>query len=666
MMELKDEDRDLMLSMYLDGELEPDQAKAVEQRIRSDAAWQEEYQALTYTESRISKAVESNWHDEVLTEKIMVQVGKLPRPSTATVQAASQRLEHSKRDAQANELARTARERRVRRFGWIAAAAALLLFALSLKLLLGGNTSEPVANVTPPAALAAFDLDTARVLDAGADARAGELTQGQTLAASADGAAVAWNDGSRFWLRRDCRVKAAGPRRLELLSGTLLIEAFRDESQAFEIGLPDGSVAQALGTRFEVAVEKSGATVRVLEGRVRRSEPGGRQADALGGQAIGTDFKVAAFDPRELNLAWRDAAAGDDPKGAQRAFAAPWPQLGGGPGHTGWTPFNGPAGLAARNFIPFAEGGAEAPEQRTAAVVGAGNVAYVLRGEKGATQLYAVELDAAAPRLAPCGAALPGTSQNPPVITPRGLVVTATTGNKVQAWDPAKNAPAWTLETKHSVYALAAAYDGTVYASTHGELLALDEAGRVRWRHAVAADLQAPACVLESGEVVAVSRDGKVDRLSASGELLDTRMWTGKGDVFWPPVEYVRGGTVSFSTPESLNLLVLATGEEHSRNFPSTWPLGTGTCTSGSKVLLSTGGSVSLFNDGEIVALAQDSEGRVYAGAKDTLFRVAQVEMQPTKPVFAAAKKGEIVRGGIAILPGRVVVTTTAGLQVFE
>ncbi|MCK6474796.1 MAG: FecR domain-containing protein [Planctomycetes bacterium] len=662
MMELKDEDRDLMLSMYLDGELEPEQAKAVEHRIRTDAAWQDEYQALTYTESRISKAVEANWHDEVLTEKIMVQVGKLPKPSTATVQAASQRLQTSKRQAEADELARAARERRVRRFGW--GAAALLLFAVTLKLLLGGGAATNVAKDTPPTR-ATFDSASAKVLDPGAEAGAGKLAEGQTLAASADGAAVAWSDGSRLWLRRDARVRAAGPRRLDLLGGTLLIEAARDEAHAFEITLPNGSLAQALGTRFEVAVAENGATVRVLEGRVRLSEPGGRQADALGGQAIDTDFKVAAFDPRELNLGWREAA-GRDSKGAQRAFAAPWPQLGGGPGHTGWTPFNGPAGLAARDFIPFAEGNGEAPEQRTPAVVGAGNVAYVLRGEKGTTRLYAIDLDAAAPHPAPCGEALPGTSQNPPVITPKGLVVAGTTGNKIMAWDPAKNAAAWTVEAKHSVYALAAAYDGTIYASTHGELLALDEAGRVRWRHAVAADLQAPACVLASGEVVAVSRDGKVDRLTSSGELLDTRMWTGKGDVFWPPVEYVRGGTVSFSTPESLSLLVLKTGEEHSRNFPSTWPLGTGTCTSGSKVLFSTSGSASLFIDGDIVALAQDSEGRVYAGAKDTLFRVAQSEMQSTQPVFAAAKKGEIVRGGIAILPGRVVVTTTAGLQIFE
>lgn len=665
MMELKDEDRDLMLSMYLDGELEPDQAKAVEHRIRTDTSWQEEYQALTYTESRISKVVEANWHDEVLTEKIMVQIGRLPKPSTATVQAASQRLEQSKREAQANDLARAARERRVRRFGWTAAAAALILFAVSLATLLSGSVTPQVAQ-DAPRALAAFDAGAAKVLDAGALSGAGKLAEGQTLAASADGAVVAWSDGSRLWLRRDTRVRAVSPRRLELLDGTLLIEAFRDETQPFEIAMPNGALAQALGTRFEVTIAKFETTVRVLEGHVRLSEPAGRQADALGGQAIAPDFKVAAFDPRDLSIAWRDAAAGGDPKGAQRAFAAPWPQLGGGPGHTGWTPFNGPAGLAARDFIPFAEGGAEAPEQRTAAVVGAGNIAYVLRGEKGATRLYAIELDAAAPRPVPCGEALPGTSQNPPVITPKGLVVAATTGNKIMAWDPAKNAAAWTVEVKHSVYALAAAYDGTIYASTHGELLALDEAGRVRWRHAVAADLQAPACVLASGEVVAVSRDGKVDRLTAAGELLDTRMWTGKGDVFWPPVEYVRGGTVSFSTAESLNMLVLKTGEEHTRNFPSTWPLGTGTCTSGSKVLLSTGGSASLFNDGEIVALAQDSDGRVYAGAKDTLFRVAQVEMQRTQPVFAAAKKGEIVRGGIAILPGRVVVTTTAGLQIFE
>src|SRR6185295_19958194 len=70
----EDEDRELLLSMYLDGELDAGQALAVEEKLRSDEAWKADYQVLVDSEKRVSKVVQNNWHDAEFTERVMDEV----------------------------------------------------------------------------------------------------------------------------------------------------------------------------------------------------------------------------------------------------------------------------------------------------------------------------------------------------------------------------------------------------------------------------------------------------------------------------------------------------------------------------------------------------------------------------------------------------------------
>ncbi|MBI3832455.1 MAG: hypothetical protein HY291_23225 [Planctomycetes bacterium] len=64
------------------------------------------------------------------------------------------------------------------------------------------------------------------------------------------------------------------------------------------------------------------------------------------------------------------------------------------------------------------------------------------------------------------------------------------------------------------------------------------------------------------------------------------------------------------------------------------------------------------------MALAKDGNRLLYVGVKNTLYRLNEADAKLKD--FAAVKKGEILRGGIALMPGRAVVTTTEGIQLFE
>ncbi|MBI3832456.1 MAG: FecR domain-containing protein [Planctomycetes bacterium] len=541
----QDEERELTLSLYIDGELDAARRQEVEEKLRSDPAWKAEYEALTDSDKRVSKVVQDSWHDPEFTGRVMDRITKQnlpPAPEWAGSPSFTKPLPPT---SSASPL----RDKRMRLLVSLAAAASLSLFGVTLWFLFGNR--RPVSNPLPQV-LASADPESVRLemdLSRFSGYVAGNVYLGQTVTVKAETACVKWSDGTRLWLRQDAKVRALGARSLEVDKGVFLIDVARG-TQPFILKLADESQIQVLGTRFEVEAKETSTRIRVLEGHVRRS--GGKAVtgvDARGGEEITADLQVRAIDPREILISWADLAA--TPKaaaiGLPSAFAAPWPQLGGTPGHAGVTPLAGPAGLAATRFIPFPAAGGGAAEESTQyapAVVGAGSRVFVLRrAGTGKMQLYGLDLeDKGDAAWKPCGEPLPGNAQNPPVITARGLVVAGASGNIVQAWDPDKGAVAWKKDVESSVYALCAAYDGNVYCSTYQRMIVLDGNGEKAWAYPNIKDVQAPVSIAPDGTALVMARDGKSALLDRDGKLIEMLNWEAAAaeQIFWPPVLAVR------------------------------------------------------------------------------------------------------------------------------
>ncbi|MCZ7645589.1 MAG: PQQ-binding-like beta-propeller repeat protein [Planctomycetota bacterium] len=512
-------------------------------------------------------------------------------------------------------------------------------------------------------------------------ASGGELRARDRLEAQPGRAAwIKLKDGTVLWLGGGGVLEARDARRLELREGRVLIQVAKGPT-AFRVDLADGTHVEALGTRFEVELAAGGPRVRVVEGRVRRSGEG-KSADARGGQEIGSDFAVRAFDPREVLAPWLDAAR-PDPDAALGALpSAPWPQLGGSPGHTGVTPVRGPAALVAEAFYPFprVEGGGEAPQYAPAVVDARERVFVLRRADAERSQLWVLDLRAGERAWKPCGEPVLGLSQNPPVVTPRGLValgVSIMTGPNVVAWDPGLGRVAWTKDVGSSVYALTAAHDGAVICSTFQRVVALDELdGQERWSfaHESVSEVQAPACVLENGEVVIASRAGRLVRLAPDGKLMKDAGWNSQQGLFWPPVARGDGsawiacplGDVGCWKADGAADVLLSGAQA------STWPLGNDVLALGPALQLGRGVKAELAGSSPVQALALDGRGFLYVGAHATLSRYRYdakafaAGRPPATDALSPVQQGEIVRGGIAILPDRLVVTTTEGVQLFK
>lgn len=677
MMVLREDERDLLLSMYVDGELEGEQRAAVEQRLASDPAWQADYEALRAATQRISRVVESNWHDEAMTQKVRERVAARPAPSTATAAAAAKRLKAADTQTRQARIRAEARAQRVRWLGWFAAAAAMLLFAISLSFVLGGGTPQTPVAQAPAAPLGRYDAKAAQVSGADLKMERGVWAVGQRLQAGETQAWVALDDGSRLWLSPHGVLEGLASRSVKLLQGRVLIQVAPGRER-FSVALEDGSTVEALGTRFEVALAENGPFVRVVEGHVRRHTDA-RSAEARGGQEIDPGFEVKPVDPRAVGARWPDAAPSE--QSTASALAAPWSQVGGSPGHDGVSPLPGPLALAADAFYAYPKSeSAEAGQYAPAVADARGRIFILRRADTERSRLFRLDLNAARPAWEPCGDAIHGHGQHhPPVVTPRGLVVLGVskmTGSNVIAWDPETERVAWSADVGSSVYALACAPDGTLLASTFQRVAALDERdGRERWSYAAegVTDLQAPACVLSDGQIVVATRAGRVVRLSPDGKLVREVRWSAAQGLFWPPVARTDGG-VWLSAPDGglANWGPDGKLEASTDGSVSTWPLGNGVLALGNRLGLPKGAAASLRGTSAVTAMALDGRGYLYAGAHAGVTRFkfdpAQDRAGETlaEDAFSLVQQGEIVRGGIAILPGRLVVTTTEGVQVFK
>ncbi len=710
----QEDQRDLMLSMYLDGELDHEQVRMVEEKVRVDESWREEYESLLAAERRVSKVVENNWHDSDFSSKVMARVRTLPKPSTATAEAAQRNATQSQRFEQEARNLKLSREARIRRLGWISAAAALLLFGLSVHWVMG--TKPPKSDGT--VAVRGEILGTFKVQAFNVEASSPETQMdrpkshspskdqlekvfaGEVLVARADDAQLNWKDGSVLWLKKGSKISGLKARQMALKQGRLFIKVAADK-EPYRVELPDGSVAEALGTRFEVNAslktgkEENDARIRVVEGRVRCTSKKGKVVLARGGQQVSTEMAVSVMDPRSVALDW--STSNRTEAGQNLDVVAPWTQLGGCPEHSGVTPLFGPRGngkpsFAAKAFFAFEGSSLEGDETgRTgtanlsaSAVVGRGNKVFVVRNTgKNSTQLYSLDLESRDPSWERCGEPLIASPYHAPVITPKGWVVFGTSSGRIRAWNPnpgphAKTGhtgeAAWEndVDVGSSVWALVVAHDGTILCSTFKGLVVLNESGQQIRNQDLNGDIRAPAAVMADGRQVAMTRFGKGVLFDRDGKQLAKIDWQGQGSILWPIVVQpdgtilmtsADGGLQGRSGKPPLESITIAS------EGLGTWPLGSGIYAS-KNFLLYTGHAQrrkELQLKGDVVALAQDGSGAVFAAIGNTVFRIEDPRKN-TKgiPLYDTVKKGTVVRGGLAIVPGKLVVTTTEGVQIFE
>jgi anti-sigma factor RsiW len=93
-----DVERELLLSLYLDGELEEERRAAVEAKIQTDPLWRKDFELLRAADEHITKAVHVGWHDEKFTTKVRTRVENLPPPAADVFPAARGGLSSEKAD----------------------------------------------------------------------------------------------------------------------------------------------------------------------------------------------------------------------------------------------------------------------------------------------------------------------------------------------------------------------------------------------------------------------------------------------------------------------------------------------------------------------------------------------------------------------------------------
>jgi ferric-dicitrate binding protein FerR (iron transport regulator) len=617
---LSDNDRGLWLSRYLDGELDDTERQAVEQKLREDAAWRAELEALQRADRAAQSATRRYHEDDGFSRRV----------------AERAKTHSAARPAPVHALRHHHRRPRARSGSWLLRAAALVALAAG-------------------AAWAWRYYDIERTKNTAARPPVAPAVQ-PPAAVTEEFRAITWADGTRIVARKGSVIEKVDDRTLRL-SGEALFRVARNE-RPFSVHCGPHT-PQALGTRFTVKSGPEGVRVRVAEGHVRATKDGAT-AEAFGGMEILPDLKTRSLDPREVSTAWLNAGAED--------LVPPWPQLGGAATHTGQTPLAGPASLVARPelFFSYPDG---AENGGAGAVISADQRAYVLVQSGPEHRVLELALSGAAK-----GAwkTVARSTNVAPVITPQGMVVYATNEGAIAACASADVSSAWTQTGLGGVRGLCAAPDGRVLVSAQEGLIALDgRDGKVLWRCTAAQDLKLPATVLPSGAACAVAGNGTVSMVDRAGQVVSSVSWprallqppavASDGDALWLTSA---DGYVARLTPGRSGVTEKQFGL-HLR----CGPLPSGLLVAGAAFLRfdQPGSFATPAGDG-VIALAQGAQQELYAAQRRSIVRLrgaADVTQMKTQE-YCAIADGEIVRHGVALIRGRLIVTTTRGVQVFE
>ena len=643
---LNDEDRELLLSKYIDGELSPEDARAVAGRIREDPDWRGDYEELKAADRAAARVIERYHQDSPLAREVVRRVQG--RKSV-------KRLRHTHR-------------RPVVRGGgrWLfrlAASAALVAGAVfGWKY----HTAYQSAQRTGAEPLVAASTTPASTAPAAAPLPLSNDLTFSTLA-----------DGTQVWMRKGSRLETVEARSVKFEG-----EAYFHIAAAntpFTIVTPDGHETQALGTRFDVKTGADGARVRVAEGHVRMGighlHDNGTFAlsvDAYGGTEILPDLRTRPVDPRAVAAEWSKFAPPASAPAVATGMISSWSQAGGAPSHSGMTPLPGPAALVAHNDVFFA-----LPDPNTTVqsgvVVAGGNLsrAYAMvcnRSESDKqSALMRLEMTGAQRGAWKTCATLAGHANCAPVVTPHGLVVFEAGDGSLKAYSPADEKIAWSLPLNAEILGLAAGNDESVICSTKAGLVALKgRDGQLLWRFngMGVVHVKWPACILPDGGAIAVSEAGVLVQLDSGGHLVRSKQLGEKlteapaasesGDAVW--LSSIDGSVARYSTHDG------SLTDRHFGKSHVTGPLGNGVFAVNGQLTDFTQSAPENMHGDAAIALVRDGRGDLFTAFKNAVLH----QRAGKEPELVHISRGEVIPGGLSLAPGMLIVTTTQGVQVFE
>lgn len=659
-MELHDKDRDMWLSRLIDNELSAEERTAVEKRITENTSWREELQRLERSTKFVEAILVKFHEDDGFAGRVTSKLQKIERRErTAPKPGDKDKLEKienngkSDRHEKHEKVDKKPQKQRVlrpfRRFnredgslvpmGLAAAAALIILGFIAIKTM--QKNSEPP---TPPVVKSELKSTTI----------------------NNDFQVLSLADGTKVAVRKGTDIKPIDERTISLSGEALFFVAKSDKP--FTIQTPGGKI-QAYGTRFDVSASQFGSMVRVAEGVVRVQRDGSKSVEAKGGVLVTPSLETRMFDPRDMNADWRSAAMPSD-------SVAAWSQVLGSATHSGMSPLKGPEALDEKRapFYAFPDK-SEAPECGVA--VSAQNRAYIVtKTEKNAGQLMELSLDGASRgkwRVCSTPHAAP---KLPLVITPKGLVVTAAMDGTIAAYDPEGDRVAWTYKESSMLVGISADPREMILISTTEELISLDARdGKVLWEAKSVKGISAPVTVLPNGLICAVIDNQGVTLLEPNGKVSKSVSYP-KNMLRPAAVARPNGSEIWLTSGDGyIARLDLETGEKVEKYYG--WqlkcaPIASGLLGLGSMVLhFDQPAAITAPAEDTIVSIVQDGRREVFAGYHRGVLHLHSgtpaAELAHWRGVgFTNVAKGEVVKNGLAISSGRLIVTTNAGVQVFE
>jgi hypothetical protein len=655
---LREEDRELLLSQYLDGELDAETAAAVAEKLQQDETWRMEYHHMQRDDGHVAGVVQRYQRSDRFVNAVL---GKLPAKKKSVQQTPA-----AKPGRPAHRISRRHGPGLIRRaFSFTARAAALVLFGISG--LYGWNyysahyaPSRNTANNT------VARVDGADAPNTKAAAAANTVTE--------DVRVIQCSDGTRIFARKGSSVDVLSARSVKLTGDALFVVA--KNPQPFVVVTGVNSTAEALGTRFDVSTTATGARVRVAEGHVRvRDAAQKKTVDAFGGTEIAPDLSARRFDPRDVIAAWLHTSP--DKNAGQ--IVPPWPQAGGSAGHHGVTPLNGPVSLVARPELFFAY--PDEAERVTSAVVSADGTISLVRKVKGGESAGLLQLRPVKARYEwkKCPA-VGDTLLIAPILTPQGNVITANQYGSVESYDSRTDKAECLVIFEGLLTAegmtsplmnLNTLADGTILLSTADNLSTLvPQSGHVEW--SVKQPGLVHATVFANGSICALNEnaDGNTEAvlIDANGKQL-ARLNCGEKTT---PTASATADNGMWLVSESGKLRLLTARNatlsiEQLALSSDTVPLGSGIVASGSQILRTDGTVIAKPPaTGKVVAMAQDGRGAVFVAYPKGVLRLTPHNGTLKEAEFANIADGEIIKDGLAIGAGKLIVTTTRGIQIFE
>ncbi|HEY3323817.1 MAG TPA: PQQ-binding-like beta-propeller repeat protein [Planctomycetota bacterium] len=649
---ISDDDRELWLSRYIDDELDGPEKEAVTAKLRDDERWRADLESMQHTDTT-ARAVAIKYHEgDAFSKHVARKIGDERKAAGSEPDA-----RHLKPSAKRRLLShRTSRFPMVRTFLRLAAVVVVGVGAWA--------GWKAYRSIMRPAPIENIVIDGGR--------------HGPAIVMTEEPQALQWADGTRILARKGTVIENIDDRTIRLGGEAMFRVA--SHSRPFTVIISEHQTAEALGTRFDVRTGGEGPRVRVAEGRVRVKLAQGasvRSVEAVGGTEVQADLTLHGFDSRQLNAAWKEGGE----------VVPPWPQSGGWGCRTGGSPVPGPSSLVAEReqFHAFPDAG-DVPIG--GAVIGMEQKAFVLARNGTNVRLLELQLWQGGGSWKVCNSR-PGSAEATPVITPRGLVVTALMDGvapasvpagrdagptTVSAYDPATGSVVWANSQKQPVRGLCAALDDTVVLSTSGGIVVLDgKNGEALWSISETGDVRLSATALPSGEICVVNERGTVYVLK-SGKIISMYTWARKATQ--PPIVAGNMSGQIWLTDATgyVGQMSLEKGNVTEKRFAAAvrGPITGGLLGQGSQLAhVSQPRVIQAPTEDPVLALAEDGRGETFAGYRRGVLHLrarseSLNQMKELDYASLAAAGGDLIPGGLAIAAGRLLVTMAKGVQVFE